>query len=65
MTSHAGQNKILPTITDEAAAQINRLVVNVRTDLSHLRVNAPQLDKSQRRFALVRYIVARMLACKS
>ena len=31
MTSHAGQKKILLTITHEAAAQIKRLAVNVRT----------------------------------
>ena len=62
MTSHAGQKKILLTITHEAAAQIKRLIVNVRAGLSHVRATAPQLDKSQRWFALVRYIVERILA---
>ena len=62
MTSHAGQTKILLTITHEAAAQIKRLIVNVRAGLSHVRQTAPQLDKPQRWFALVRYIVERILA---
>lgn len=64
MTSHAGQTKILLTITHEAAAQIKRLIVNVRAGLSHVRETAPQLDKPQRWFALVRYIVERILACQ-
>ena len=44
LTSHAGQNKILLTITHEAAAQIKRLIVNVRTELSHALEIAPQFD---------------------
>ena len=52
LTSHAGQKKILLTITHEAAAQIKRLIVNVRTGLSHVREIAPQLGKPQRWFAL-------------
>ena len=65
MTSHAGQNKILLTITHEAAAQIKRLVANVHAGLSHIMQTAPQLDKPQRWFALVRYIVAQILASQS
>ena len=62
MTSHAGQKKILLTITHEAAAQIKNLIINVRAGLRHVRDTAPQLDKPQRWFALVRYIVERILA---
>ena len=62
LTSHAGQKKILLTITHEAAVQIKRLIVNVRAGLSHVREIAPQLDKPRRWFALVRYIVERILA---
>ena len=62
MTSHAGQNKILLTIAHEAAAQIKRLIVNVRAGLSHVRETAPPLDKPQRWVALVRCIVERILA---
>ena len=62
LTSHGGQKKILLTITHEAAAQIKRLIANVRAGLSHVRDTAPQLDKPQRWFALVRYIVEQILA---
>ena len=64
LTSHGGQKKILLTITHEAAAQIKRLVANVHAGLSHIMQTAPQLDKPQRWFALVRYIVERILACR-
>ena len=62
LTSHSGQKKTLLTITHEAAAPIKRLIVNVRTGLSHVREITPQLGKPQRWFALVRYIVERILA---
>ena len=65
LTSHAGQQKILLTITHEAAAQIKRLVANVHAGLSHVMAIAPQLTKSQRWFALVRYIVEQILACQA
>ena len=63
MTSHAGQKKILLTITHEAASQIRVLVTHVRHGLSLIQATAPQLTKPQRWFALVRYIVERILAC--
>lgn len=63
MTSHAGQKKILLTITHEAATQIKALVTNVRHGLRLIQETAPQLTKPQRWFALVRYIVEQILAC--
>lgn len=51
LTSHAGQQKILLTITLEAAAQIKRLVANVHTGLNHVATIEPQLTKPQRWFA--------------
>jgi hypothetical protein len=61
MTSHAGQKKILLTITHEAATQIKALVTNVRHGLSLIQATAPQLTKSQKWFALVSYIVEQIL----
>jgi hypothetical protein len=61
MTSHAGQKKIVLTITHEAATQIKALVTNVRHGLSLIQATAPQLTKSQKWFALVRYIVEQIL----
>lgn len=62
MTRHAGQNRILLTITHAAAAQIKALVANVRAGLHHICTAAPQLTKTQRWLALVRYIVQQILA---
>ncbi|MFN7883646.1 MAG: transposase, partial [bacterium] len=64
LTRHAGQNRILLTITHEAVAQVKRLIANVRAGLRHIEAAAPQLDKPQRWLALVRYIVARILAAR-
>ena len=64
MTRHAGQNKLLLTITHEAAAQIKRLIVNLRAGLRYLRTTAPQLQHPQPWFSLVRYIVDQIVACK-
>ena len=63
MTSHAGRKRILLTITHEAAAQTKALVTNVRHGLRLIEDTAPQLTRPQRWFALVRYIVERILAC--
>ena len=62
---HAGQNKFLLTIAHEEAAQIKRLIVSVRHGLRHMSVSVPQLGKAQRWFALVRYVVGRILASQS
>ncbi len=62
MSRHAGQNKILLTITHEAAAWIKRLVANGRAGLRHIQQTAPQWGKAQRWYALVRYIAQRILA---
>jgi hypothetical protein len=63
MTSHSGGQKILLTITHEAANQIKTLVANVRDGLQRITAIAPQLPKSERWLALVRHIVERILAC--
>lgn len=63
MTRHAGQKKILLTITHEAASQIKALVANVRHGLQLITSSAPQLTKPERWLALVRYIIERILAC--
>jgi len=64
LTSHAGQSKILLTVMHESVAQIKRLVANVRTGIQHLFSKAPQLAKSDRWVAMVRFIVDRILAAQ-
>lgn len=61
MTNSNRQTKILLTITHECASEIKRLVRNVRNGIEHVRANAPQLPGRERWFAMVRYIVERIL----
>jgi hypothetical protein len=51
----------LLTITHEAATQIKALVASVHLGMQLIDAAAPQLTKPQRWFALVRYIVERIL----
>ena len=62
MTSHAGQSRILLTVMHESADQIKQLVANVRSGIQHISTIAPQLVKSDRWVAMVRFIVGRILA---
>jgi hypothetical protein len=64
LTGHAGQSKILLTVLHESVAQIKRLVANVRTGIQHSSSKAPQLAKSERWIAMVRFIVDRILAAQ-
>jgi hypothetical protein len=65
MTRHSRVTKLVLAVTHEAAAQIKLLIANVRAGLSHIQSAAPQLDKAQRWPAMLRYIVAQMLACQT
>lgn len=62
LTHHARVTKLVLAVTHEAAAQIKVLIANVRAGLHHIRSAAPQLDRTQRWPAMLRYIVETMLA---
>ena len=62
LTQHAGQSHLLLTITHAASAQIKTMIANVRKGLDSVRATAPQLTKPERWAALVRYIVAQIVA---
>jgi hypothetical protein len=64
LTQHAGQSRLLVTLTHAAGDQIKAMVVNVRKGLDAILAAAPQLPKPQRWSALVRYIVEKILAAK-
>jgi len=64
VTSHAGQSKILLPVMHESVEQIKQLLANVRSGIRHVSEAAPQWVDSQRRVAMVRFIVARILAAK-
>ena len=64
LTEHAGQKRILLSITHTAAAQVKSLVSNVRNGLKHILATAAQLTGKQRWRALVHYIVDKILTAK-
>lgn len=64
LTRHAGQSRLLLTLTHAAGDQIQSMIANIRVGLSHVLASAPQLPKPDRWPALVRYIVSKILAAK-
>jgi hypothetical protein len=64
LTEHAGQKRILLSITHEAADLVKSLISNVRAGLKHILASAAQLPSGQRWRALVHYIVDKILAAK-
>ena len=61
LTQHAGQSRLLLTLTHAAGDQIKSMIANVRKGLDTILNTAPQLTKPERWTALVRYIVARIM----
>ena len=64
MTEHAGQTRVLLSITHAAVKQVKALVANVRAGLAHIRTTASQLCSELRWPELVRYIVGKILVAK-
>jgi hypothetical protein len=64
LTEHAGQSRLLLTLTHAAGDLIKTMVANVRKGLDTILATAPQLTKRERWTALVRYIVEKIIATK-
>jgi hypothetical protein len=64
LTQHAGQSRLLVTLTHAAGDQIKDMIAAIRKGLDHIRATAPQLPKTERWRALIRYIIAQTLAVK-
>lgn len=64
LTEHAGQSRLLITLMHAAGDQIKTMIANIRKGLDHILQTAPQLPKPERWKALVRYIVAKIMATK-
>lgn len=64
LTQHAGQSRLLLTLTHAAGGQIKTMIANIRMGLDAVLASAPQLTKPERWKALVRYIIAKILAAK-
>ena len=65
LTEHAGQKRLLLSVTHAAVDQVKVLISNVREGLRHIRATAPQLPNGNRWRALIGYIVAKILAAKA
>ena len=64
LTQHAGQARLLLTLTHAASDQIKAMIANIRKGLDPIRATAPQWPKAERWRALIRYIVAEILRLK-
>lgn len=64
LTQHAGQSRLLITLTHAAGDQIKAMIASGRKAFETIKANAPQLTKPDRWTALVRYIIERILAAK-
>ena len=64
LTEHAGQSRLLLTLTHTAGDLIKSMVANVRKGLDTILATAPQLPKPERWKALVRYIVEKIISTK-
>ena len=62
VSRHAGQQRVLLSMTHAASTQVKTLIANVRAGLQRIREAAPQLQPDQRWQALVRYIVDKIIA---
>ncbi len=62
LTTHAGQSRLLVTMTHAGADQIKSMIANVRKGLDTVMASAPQLTKPDRWRALVRYIISKIVA---
>lgn len=62
LTQHAGRSHLLLTLTHATDDQIKAMIANVRKGLDYVMITAPQLTKPERWTALVRYIVAKIMA---
>jgi len=64
LTQHAGQSRLLLTLSHAAGDQIKAMIANIRKGLDHVLATAPQLPEAARWPALLRYIVSRILSAR-
>lgn len=64
LTQHAGQSRLLLTLTHAAGDHIKSMIANIRKGLDHVLANAPQLTKADRWGVLARYIINKIIATR-
>jgi hypothetical protein len=65
LTEHAGQCRLLVTLTHAASDQIKTMITNVRKGLDTVLASAPQLTKADRWKALMHYIIDKIIAARA
>lgn len=65
LTQHAGQSRLLLTVSHAASDQIKTMIANIRKGLDHVLATAPQLPKPDLWRALVRYISGKIIAARN
>jgi hypothetical protein len=65
LTRHAGQSRLLVTLNHASGDRIKTMIANIRKGLDYALVTAPQLPKTERWRALLRYIVDKIITSKS
>ena len=64
LTQHAGQSRLLLTLTHAVGDKIKSMIANIRKGLDSILVNAHQFPENDRWGALVRYIVNKIIEAK-
>ena len=64
LTEHAGQTRLLVSLTHAAGDKIKAMIGCIHKGFEHVRATAPQLPKLERWRVLVRYIIEKILASK-
>ena len=64
LTEHAGQSRLLVTLTHAASDQIKTMIANVRKGLDTVLAIVPQLTKTARWKALMHYIIDKIIAAR-
>ena len=64
LTEHAGQSRLLVTLTHAASDQIKTMIANVRKGLDTVLAIVPQLTKTARWKALMHYIIDKIIAIR-
>ncbi|MDP2222877.1 MAG: hypothetical protein Q8J83_00465, partial [Nitrosomonas sp.] len=64
LTQHAGQSRLLLTLTHATGDHIKSMIANIRKGLDYVLENAPPLTKADRWGVLARYIINKIIATK-
>lgn len=64
LTQHAGQSRLLVTLTHASGDFVKTMIANVKKGLETILAAAPQFKKADRWPALVRYIISKILTSK-